>query len=182
MFSENPNEIAKQESMREIAYLTYRVQHALYELQMGREDPIQSWEDFVLFMRGNGSLRAAARRVARYAVQNFDCTGFRFDEPETPAEQQTVEEGEDEIIRMSALFSEEYGASLLDQLLTRAEEAYYAHLSKSKGPGYSWAAYRNDLRQSLSMLKELSRVYVYALTTVDFKAGWFIEGIKILNK
>lgn len=172
---------AKQDGKNHVLYLTYKVQRALYELQLTSKNPIEDWNEFVFNLRRNVELQEAASRVALYAVQHYDCSGFPFDEPEQPAKEEP-QEGEDTIIELSRLFTDKFGDFLEKELVNRAQEAYYAHLAQRRGPDYTWSKFRRELARSYPMVRTVTRAFLYALATVDFKTPWLAEGVQILDK
>ncbi len=161
---------------RYIAYITYQPQFVLYELFNKSSENI-SWNDFILFIRGNRRLINAARAVVRYGIESFPLQAFRFSETRKQGCLETCKR-EDEIIHMAKLLSDEEATHLLLCFMIKAQLAQYLNLSNSKNSDYSWETYLKDVNGDEEKLNTLFSSFHFSLHNIDFEACWLSDHIE----
>ncbi len=157
-----------------IWYLSFRVQHDIYELCMesGRLAD-NSWDDFVRGMRKIKSLRDMAKIVLQRTLNNF------LFEPQYNFDVETVElmkEGsysamESDFMKCAELLSFEEGNCFIDAILFRAEVDQYRRQLRRKRE-YTWEQYLTELTQNKPLWDEVKKAFLDALSRLDFKPMW----------
>ncbi len=165
-----------------VVYMTYRVEHDLYELyQENGQFRDLSWDDFVTLLQGNIPARAAAIVVVHETLNNFYRSGhYNFDATEINWNY-GADVGDDETgyLHCASLFSVTKGFGLVENLLFHAELAQYACQLNQKA-GCSWDQFLDELQQKGPLWSQILAGFRDALARLDFKPMWKSENLEEL--
>jgi len=129
-------------------------------------------DDLMQLVRSFEPFRTAVRSIIFYVLLHFDLKRFRFDligeASLWDAEDKTV--GADSgILSVERIYSDAEGADLVNIFIVRAEFAHYCHLRESRGQGYSWMQYQDDLVNTEDLKTALNQTLIDGILQLDFK-------------
>ena len=167
-----------------IYYLTYRVQHDLYELCKENDGFSDiSWDEFVLMMRRYKSVREISVGVMCKTVSNFSVrASFDFQAKSAEFFHDSDETGQEgDWLHFAQLVPPDIGFALVSILFFRAEFLQYRRQLRS-GRDFSWETYLEELRQDPVMWNEVITAFRDAVARLDFKSVWQLEGLNKLSE
>ena len=147
----------------------YRAQLALYELHTEQQADL-SWDEFVMRVRSNPMLYKKIQQVAGRAVLSFDKTLLNFELPADAFEDRG--DGTDKPqIDIARIFSGKLADGLMENVFLTFEMEHFKRLAASI-PGYSWAAYCDDLSNDEQLWNQFTRGLQLGLRQIDYEACW----------
>ena len=150
----------------------YGAQLALYELHIEQQEDV-SWDEFVTHVQYSPAIRKKIQKIAGRAVLFFDRTLLNFELP-VDALDYREDHPDEQLINTSRIFPEKMAYALIENVFLMFELEHFKRLAAS-APGYSWAAYCDDLSNDKGLWNQFTRGLQHGLSQIDYKACWKIN-------
>ena len=142
---------------------------AFYELHIEQQEDM-AWDEFVTRVQYSPAIRKKIQKIAGRAVLFFDRTLLNF---ELPVDALDYRENypDEQLINTSRIFPEKMAYALIENVFLMFELEHFKRLATS-APGYSWAAYCDDLSNDKGLWNQFTRGLQHGLSQIDYKACW----------
>lgn len=147
--------------------LTYRIEHAQYELWQEECEDL-TWEEYLYYLSQSPKMREKARCTALHAQRNLPAEQFDFTHPKP--------EADGELTPIIRLFEGKQAEAIVILFLFRAQREHHRRLRTEKGKAYSLEQYMKDLLTDESQIAALRAGFEDAVRRLDFRAEWEKEG------
>lgn len=146
-------------------YLTSRAETVLFGL-LHSSGAALSWDQLMIAIQRTPEIREIISAVIWWALEESAA------QPETAAPAGEDAKAPDGYLPFCRVLSDADLQHHITNSIHQTEQTHFKRMSRDKGPGYTWAAYLEDVEAHRDLLCELAGIYDARLRGIDFRRHW----------